>query len=153
MELKLEKISRFAFNVFTLNNKYIGTFELDESGEYKYWDNPNSRGAWSAYQLKAIADKLDEVNKPFMEVVDNYFDEQDLIAKIKSKTFNFTTGFNTSTLMVGDNYHSGDILIDKTAYSIVKYKNKVRVWDKPKNYMAWLNNDKDYILEIDILNN
>lgn len=74
--LKLEKVSKFVYKAFTLNNKYLGTFELDVDGNYHYWQDKSLNGAWSAYQLKAIADKLDEINKPYKETVDEYFNQE-----------------------------------------------------------------------------
>lgn len=65
MEIKLEKASKFVYKAFTPNNKYLGTFELDVDGRYHYWQDKSLNGAWRAYQLRAIADKLDEINKPF----------------------------------------------------------------------------------------
>lgn len=76
MEIKLEKVSKFVYKAFTPNNKYLGTFELDVDGNYHYWQDKSLNGAWSAYQLKAIADKLDEINKPYKENVDEYFKKE-----------------------------------------------------------------------------
>ena len=73
MEIKLEKASKFVHNV-KVNNTKIGTFELDESGFYSFWYN--NAGSWSSYSLRLIADKLDEINKPYKEVVDEYFDQE-----------------------------------------------------------------------------
>lgn len=76
--------------------------------------------------------------------------ETDLVEKLREKTYNFTTHFNLSTLMTGDNYHSGEVVLKGITYYIVKYKGKVRVWDRPENYMAWVSGKEDYIVEIDI---
>lgn len=81
MEIKLEKATKFVYKVFTSNGKNIGIFELDESGFYNYWGDKSLNGAWSAYQLRAIADKLDEINKPYSEAVDEYFKQE----KIKDR--------------------------------------------------------------------
>ena len=86
MEIKLEKVSNnkvsFVYKAFTPNNKYLGTFELDESGFYSYWQDKSLNGAWSAYQLRAIADKLDEVNKPFEKELELYFGKETTKVKI-----------------------------------------------------------------------
>ena len=95
MEIKLEKVSKFVYKAFTPNNKYLGTFELDVDGNYHYWENPKLNGAWSAYQLRAIADKLDEINKPYKEVVDEYFKQENL-------TVNCSCGDGVKEL--GENY-------------------------------------------------
>lgn len=76
MEIKIEKKTQFVYNVLTSSGKNIGTFELDESGFYNYWRNSKSDGAWQSWLLRAIADKLDDVNKPYKEVIDEYFDQE-----------------------------------------------------------------------------
>lgn len=71
--------------------------------------------------------------------------------KLRETTDNFTKGFYSSTLLAGDgNWFSGEVIIDGVKYWMVKHYNKVRIWDTPKNYMAWINGDKDYILEVEI---
>lgn len=75
MEIKLEKSTKFIYKAFTPNNKYLGTFELDVDGYFHYWQDKSLNGAWDAYILRAIADKLDEVNKPYKEAVDEYFEQ------------------------------------------------------------------------------
>ena len=79
MEIKLEKASKFVYKAFTPNNKYLGTFELDESGFYNFWYN--NAGSWSSYSLRAVADKLDEINKPFEKELELYFGKE--TAKVK----------------------------------------------------------------------
>lgn len=153
MEIKLEKVNEKIYNVITSTDLNIGTFKLDVDGYYHFWNTDCIKGSWSSYSLRLIADKLEELNKPYKESIDNYLEKEliDFEDKLRNITNNFTTGFILSTLMVGDNYQSGYIELDNFIYSIVRYKNKVRVWDKPKDYMAWINGDKDYILEIDVL--
>lgn len=73
VNLELEKVSKFVYNV-KVNNTKIGTLELDESGFYSFWYN--NAGSWSSYSLRLVADKLDEINKPYKEVVDEYFDQE-----------------------------------------------------------------------------
>ena len=75
MEINLEKVNNFVYNVIASNGKNIGKFELDVDGYFYFWDNKDS-GAWSSYSLRLIADKLDGINKPFKENVDNYFEQE-----------------------------------------------------------------------------
>lgn len=80
MEIKLEKVNNngvsFIYKVFSPNNKHLGTFESDESGFYSYWQDKGLNGAWDAYQLRVIADKLDEVNKPLEKELKLYFEKE-----------------------------------------------------------------------------
>lgn len=76
MSVRLEKVNEKTYYVTTSNGLTIGTFELDVDGFYHFW-NPNYiAGSWSSHSLRVVADKLDEVNKPFKEVVDEYFDQE-----------------------------------------------------------------------------
>lgn len=56
--------------VYTDNSLLVGTFEMDVDGFYNYWEDENLTGYWNSQTLRAIADKLDEVNKPFQEEID-----------------------------------------------------------------------------------
>jgi len=76
MEIRLEKTTKFVYKAFTPNNKYLGTFELDVDGYFHYWKDKSLSGSWSSYQLRAIADKLDEINKSYEDIIDGYFDQE-----------------------------------------------------------------------------
>jgi len=75
MEIKLEKQSDNLYDVW-FNVKYLGRFVKEVDGFFHYWEDKSLNGSWSAYQLKAISDKLDEINKPYREVVEEYFDQE-----------------------------------------------------------------------------
>lgn len=60
-----------------LNYVLLGTFELDADGFYHYWRNKGLDGSWSSQSLRLIADKLDEVNKPYSDSLDEYFKNKD----------------------------------------------------------------------------
>lgn len=70
--------------------------------------------------------------------------------QIRDITDNFTNCFYSSTLMTLNNYQSGYFKMDGLQYFIVKYKNKVRIYDQPTNYMSWVNSKTNHIIEIDI---
>ena len=55
------------------SGKCIGIFCLDISGFY-YLD-PKGEGWYEAHTLRQIADLLDEINKPYKEQVDKYFED------------------------------------------------------------------------------
>jgi len=75
MEIKLEKITESIYKVYIKDSVYLGTFELDSDGLYKYWESKKLSGAWGSYELKLIAEKLDELNKPFDDSVEEYFEK------------------------------------------------------------------------------
>jgi hypothetical protein len=88
MRLKLEKINNNTYNVYWNNTVLVGTFEMDCDGFYYFYvsDDP---GSWTSYTLRLIADKLDEVNKPFQDVVDKYFNQEKVKDGLVGKTLKF----------------------------------------------------------------
>lgn len=46
-----------------INNQYAGCLEIKEDGYWDWWPDPGRHGYIPAYILRAIADKLDELNK------------------------------------------------------------------------------------------
>lgn len=49
---------------------HLGTFEQDVDGYYYFW-NSKMLGSFASYALRMIADKLDEVNKPWTDKINN----------------------------------------------------------------------------------
>ncbi len=70
--MKLEKVEN-DYRVLTETNKQIGYFILDIDGSYYWWQADGLNGAWTSHSLREIATLLDEVNKPFDDIVDEYF--------------------------------------------------------------------------------
>lgn len=64
--IKLEKRDNY-YSVYWENNVYLGDFILENSGYYAFYHSNFNHGSWAAYALRAIADKLDEVNKPLSQ--------------------------------------------------------------------------------------
>ena len=95
MEIKLEKVNEKVYKVITSNDLNIGTFELDVDGFWHFWNTDYIAGSWSSHSLRTIADKLDEINKPYKEVVDEYFKQENL-------TVNCSCGDGVKEL--GENY-------------------------------------------------
>lgn len=60
------------YNVLWENGKHLGYFRLDVDGYYYFEELPNG-GYWSAHSLRHIANKLDEINKPYDDEVNQYF--------------------------------------------------------------------------------
>ena len=52
------------------NDKHIGYFVIDVDGFYYFFELKNA-GHWASYQLRDIADKLDELNKEWEEIIKN----------------------------------------------------------------------------------
>ena len=73
MELKLEKLNK-SYSVLTDSGKTIGSFQLDSDGFYYFYEDSQLTGCWGAWELRKIADLLDEVNNPYKKSLDGYFD-------------------------------------------------------------------------------
>lgn len=72
MELKLEKLNK-TYSVLTDSNKVLGSFQLDIDGFYYFYEDSQLTGCWGAWELRKIADLLDEVNKPYNDELNKYF--------------------------------------------------------------------------------
>ena len=72
MEIVLEKLNQ-SYKVLTDTGVELGSFQMDCSGSYGYCRNESLWGFESSYILRAIADKLDEVNKPLDDLQKVYF--------------------------------------------------------------------------------
>ena len=64
-----------SYDVFWENRKHLCYFRLDIDGYYYFEDVPNS-GNWTSYALRQIADKLDEINKPYDDEVNEFFENE-----------------------------------------------------------------------------
>ena len=42
---------------------------MDVDGYYYYWPEKEKGGCWSPWMLRDVTDKLDEVNKPWDDIV------------------------------------------------------------------------------------
>jgi hypothetical protein len=57
------------------NRVVLGHLLMKEDGFYDFW--PEIGGFWPAYLLRAIADKMDEMNAPFDKELEAYFRNQE----------------------------------------------------------------------------
>lgn len=64
------------FNILSDNGKKLGELLQDVDGFLYFW--PSESGCWNAHIMHAIADKLDELNKPWQDVIDASLDSQRL---------------------------------------------------------------------------
>lgn len=79
MESKLtfEEIGTYFFRV-SFNKKDIGRLFQSDDGFY-YYDplcQEGESGLWAAWWMRQIADKLDELNKPWDDHINEYFKNQ-----------------------------------------------------------------------------
>ncbi len=70
--------------------------------------------------------------------------------KIRKETEGFNKFFHATILTNRGGCRGGFVTVDNYVYSMIQYKDKVRVWDKPVDFLHCFNQDKDYILEIDV---
>jgi hypothetical protein len=66
------KSSDYGYQVYYQNGVFLGDIFIKEDGFYDFWpEHPSRGGCWPAYVLRAIADKLDELNKPWEDIIHN----------------------------------------------------------------------------------
>lgn len=73
--IKLEKLNQ-SYKVLTDTGKELGSFQMECDGIYGYYRDETLWGFESACTLRAIADKLDEVNKPLDDLQKEYFQNE-----------------------------------------------------------------------------
>ena len=61
---------------FYYNDVYLGDALMDVDGYYYFWFEEGKSGAWSDYGLKAIADKLQELNKDWNDKINKDFENE-----------------------------------------------------------------------------
>lgn len=74
--ITLNKITENLYEaLFSQNSKTLGFFDRDIDGYFYFEDYKSQNGVWSSYALRAIADKLDEINKDWDEQIKKLEDE------------------------------------------------------------------------------
>ena len=66
------------YNIYYENNKLLGQLEPLEDGYYYYWPNEDLQGCWDSHTLRAIADKLNELNEPWDRQINDYFEKENM---------------------------------------------------------------------------
>lgn len=61
--------------VYYEDRVFLGHLLMKEDGFYDFWPDLKG-GCWSAYVLREIADKLDEINAPYEKELNEYFEKQ-----------------------------------------------------------------------------
>jgi hypothetical protein len=69
--LTVTKVNNHNYDVF-FGDLLIGKFVQDIDG-YFYFYSERSDGAWADYTLKALSDELAKLNKPWEDMIRNYF--------------------------------------------------------------------------------
>jgi len=64
LKVKIEKTDGTGIAYVLFNDHPVGRAVQDVDGYYYYWPNSNN-GTLAAHDLRAIADALDEINKPW----------------------------------------------------------------------------------------
>ena len=73
MNLIYKQINSQKFEVLTLNNMLVGSLIMDVDGYFYFW--PSNDGCWPSHIMHSIANKLDEINKPWNDEINDYFDK------------------------------------------------------------------------------
>ena len=73
MNLIYKQINNQKFHVLTLNNHLVGELIMDVDGYFYFW--PSNDGCWPSHIMHSIANKLDEINKPQNDEINDYFDK------------------------------------------------------------------------------
>ena len=55
----------------------IGELIMDVDGYFYFW--PANDGCWPAHIMHSIANKLDDINKPWNDEITEYFDKEKII--------------------------------------------------------------------------
>lgn len=74
IELTRIEESEDFFKLYWSNGKYLGDIVMDVDGYYVWWPDKSLYGSWDAYGLRAIAERLDEMNKDWDEKIRLYFE-------------------------------------------------------------------------------
>lgn len=69
--ITLIKRTEASYDVILSNDNLVGEFIQDVDGFYYFWFNEGDYGAWSSNSLRLISDKLDEVNKEWVDDIEN----------------------------------------------------------------------------------
>lgn len=67
-KINTQEITKGRYKVF-FNTNYLGDLVMDVDGYFYYWPSIE-KGAWSSYSMRMIADKMDELNKPWDDYIE-----------------------------------------------------------------------------------
>lgn len=67
--LNFKKENDFLYSV-NFNSRLVGELLRDVDGFYYYWPEKNLTGAWPEWVLRQTADKLNELNKSWGDLIE-----------------------------------------------------------------------------------
>lgn len=77
--LEFEELSPYAYTVKLKNSgRMIGNLITENNGTFLFYP-PDNSGGWDSQLLREIADKIDELDKPFYDSVDEYWKTKDKV--------------------------------------------------------------------------
>lgn len=71
-----KKVDKTCYKVYYENGKFVGELISKEDGYFDFWPDKETYGYWPSYGLRALADKLDELNKDWDEQIHKYFESK-----------------------------------------------------------------------------
>ena len=79
-KLVLDELSKNIYHVY-LNGVGIkmGEILMSEDGYYNFWPDLHRGGYWPSYILRMLADRVDEMNKPWDEEIQNLTNSEDMV--------------------------------------------------------------------------
>lgn len=63
-------------DLFFNDSVYLGYAYRESDGYYVFMNAIENQGAWSSYSLDLVSNKLRELNKPWNDKVNEYFEKQ-----------------------------------------------------------------------------
>lgn len=64
------KKNEYTYSVVAPNGKMVGSLQALDDGFLYFFPDGLSGGAWTAWWMREVADKLDELNKPWRERIE-----------------------------------------------------------------------------------
>lgn len=74
--IKVRSRTGYTKEVFHNNGVYLGDFDEVVDGYYNFWPRLKHNGYWSAHVLRALADKLDELNADWNKQLQEYMEKE-----------------------------------------------------------------------------
>jgi len=68
-ELTTTKTELGSYYLHTKTGVDVGVLVMDADGYYYYWPNLQNKGSWSSWMLRDVANILEEINKPWDDIV------------------------------------------------------------------------------------
>jgi hypothetical protein len=73
--ISLKDASEGCKDVFAYNGVDIGQLIVGDDGFWVYWPDSKRQGFWASHMMRALADAMDELNKPWEDEINKYFEQ------------------------------------------------------------------------------